>query len=399
MKNIIFCADGTWNGPGTQTSTSPIDGADNRGELSDGAATNVVRLFSNLAGHVTPDTMSLRNEQEKLYIDDGRARQIAKYMHGVGDSSNPINRFLGGVFGMGVIARIVRGYTFISRNYVDGDDIHLLGFSRGAYTARALAGMIANVGLLNPQSYDPSNKEDAYRLGFAAWAKSKGVTLQGQPTLVRLGNILIGFVEHFLAKELPQNGLLANIPIKSVAVWDTVGSMGIPVYASDRRNDLFRFVDTKLNERIANGFQAMAIDEMRSDFPITRWDARSGVTQVWFVGAHADVGGGYPAVESRLSDGSLSWIMKKLSDVGVDFVAQPVYVPEPNSVGQAIHEPWTKPPFDHLAQAPRQVQPADLLHQSVVQRWTKDASYRPTAMAVFGSKAPATFNVDATLYA
>ncbi|MDB5916410.1 MAG: hypothetical protein JWR40_644 [Massilia sp.] len=92
-------------------------------------------------------------------------------MHGVGDWSNKLVRMLGGVFGAGVIARIVRGYTFISRNFEPGDKIVLVGFSRGAYTARALGGLIASQGLLNAANPDLDDKESAYRLATAAWHK------------------------------------------------------------------------------------------------------------------------------------------------------------------------------------------------------------------------------------
>ena len=90
----------------------------------------------------------------------------------MGDSSNPVIKVLGGVFGVGIIARIVRGYTFLSRWYEPGDAIYIVGFSRGAYTARALAGVIAKVGLLNRATYDPEDKAEAYRLAVAAWAKA-----------------------------------------------------------------------------------------------------------------------------------------------------------------------------------------------------------------------------------
>jgi len=87
--------------------------------------------------------------------------QIAKYMHGVADSTTFVMRLQGGTLGVGVVARIVRGYTFISRHYRSGDAIHIAGFSRGAYTARALAGMIAKVGLFNPAAYDAGDKNQA----------------------------------------------------------------------------------------------------------------------------------------------------------------------------------------------------------------------------------------------
>src|SRR5262245_43399412 len=176
-KNIVFCADGTWNGPEEQTGKSITDADDNAGELAGATVTNVVKFYANLAGRPTPETLMLQNEQEKLLSDPaGHTLQVAKYLHGVGDARNVVMQVLGGVFGVGVLARIVRGYTFISRYYQPGDAIFLLGFSRGAYTARALAGMIARVGLLDPQRYDVNDKEEAYRRGVAAWNHSKGLT-------------------------------------------------------------------------------------------------------------------------------------------------------------------------------------------------------------------------------
>ena len=132
-KKIVFCADGTWNGPAERTGASVIDGDDEHGELMCSSVTNVVKLFGNLAGRVTTDTLALRNEQEKVLLNpDGSVAQVAKYLHGVGDSSNFLIRLLGGTLGVGIISRIVRGYTFISRHYMPGDEIHIVGFSRGA---------------------------------------------------------------------------------------------------------------------------------------------------------------------------------------------------------------------------------------------------------------------------
>src|SRR5687768_7333736 len=124
-KTIIFCADGTWNGPENETGKSVADGDDKFGELSGDALTNVVKFYSNLAGRPTTETLTLHDEQEKELPDSaGNVVQIAKYMHGVGDSRSKAIKVLGGVFGVGVIARIVRGYTFISRHYKPGDEIH-----------------------------------------------------------------------------------------------------------------------------------------------------------------------------------------------------------------------------------------------------------------------------------
>ena len=380
-KRIVFCADGTWNGPEQQTGVTPIDADDNHGELNGATVTNVVKLFANLAGRVTPETMAMRDEQEKVVVDAaGGVVQIAKYIHGVGDSNSFLKKAMGGMFGMGVIARIVRGYTFISRNYEPGDEIHIAGFSRGAYTARALAGMIAAVGLLNRAHYDPNDKNEAYRLGVAAWCKGKNMSLHGAGKLTDLANHLLNFVGGFFAHQLKPNQLIPNVPIKSVAVWDTVGSMGIPAYAGDKRYDVFRFVDTKLSDKVQNGFHAMAVDELRMDFPVTAWDSRAGIKQVWFVGAHADVGGGYSAQESRLSDIALEWMMRQLAEVGVRLATPLTYKPEP-LIAPAIHQPWSKSPFALLPRSPRQVTSADTIHDSVLRRWQADSSYRPQSMS------------------
>jgi uncharacterized protein (DUF2235 family) len=380
-KRIVFCADGTWNGPEQQTGVAPIDSGDEHGELQGAKVTNVVKLFANLAGRVTPQTMTMRDEQEKVVPDAaGGVVQISKYIHGVGDSDSFLKKAMGGMFGMGVIARIVRGYTFISRNYDPGDEIHIAGFSRGAYTARALAGMISSVGLLDREEYDPNDKNEAYRLGVAAWCKCKNMSLHGAGKLTDLANHLLNFVGGFFARQLDADQLIANVPIKSVAVWDTVGSMGIPAYAGDKRYDVFRFVDTKLSNKVQNGFHAMAVDELRGDFPVTAWDSRAGIKQVWFVGAHADVGGGYSAQESRLSDIALEWMMRQLAEVGVRLATPLTYKPEP-LIGPAIHQPWSKTPFALLPRSPRQVASTDTIHDSVLRRWQADSSYRPQALA------------------
>jgi len=386
-KRIVFCADGTWNGPQARTDAPVIDVDADHGELARLGVTNVVKLFGNLAGRVTPDTLALQNEQEKVLLNpDGSVAQIAKYLHGVGDSSNFLIRLLGGTLGVGIISRIVRGYTFISRNYEPGDEIHIVGFSRGAYTARALAGMIAKIGLLSPQSHDPDDKKLAYQLGVAAWCKSKGVTLHGAGKLNLLATQFLDFVQSFYAERLDDDALIPDVKIKSVAVWDTVGAMGIPLYAKDRRFDLFKFADTSLSPSVEHGFHAMAIDEQRIDFPVTRWDDRDGVVQVWFAGAHADVGGGYAQAESRLSDIGLDWMMKQLAEIGVVMATPLTYEPKAENLLQDIHEPWKNPPFSFLEVAPREVRRGDEIHESARQRWQQVAAYRPAALTVWAQE-------------
>ncbi|MCS2158975.1 DUF2235 domain-containing protein [Scandinavium sp. H11S7] len=305
-KNIIFCADGTWNGP------DQMDNDDGSPDF-----TNVYRLYTDLAGVDDPASLKLGNEQEKVVTTaSGTVTQVAKYLHGVGDSRNWYIKIMGGVFGAGIIERIVRGYTFISRNYQPGDRIYLVGFSRGAYTVRALAGMIGKCGLLDASKLDLTDKVSAYRLGSAAWAnyrKASGV----EDSL--FSDILLD-APMFFQQRIDPASMRYNVQIEAVAVWETVGSLGIPAYMNDKRIDLYRFADTRLGSGVRFGRQAIAIDEQRIDFTPTYWDQRTGIVQVLFSGIHADVGGGYSAADNGngLSNISYRWLRDELAALKVN---------------------------------------------------------------------------------
>jgi hypothetical protein len=377
MRHILYCADGTWNGPADPSAEGDIDAAS--GTTGEGTArtTNVWKLFVDLAGTATPETAALPNEQEKVYTGaGGTPLQFAKYMHGVGDSPDLVIKALGGAFGAGVIARIVRGYTYISRTYQPGDALHIVGFSRGAYTARALAGMICAVGLLNPGRYDPADKFRAYMLGYEAWLKARGVVFGGGGGLSRWFTGLVHGAELLASRLLFSRGdFITGVPIQSVAVWDTVGSMGIPLYIQDKRRDMFSFVDTRLNPKVRQGFHAMALDERRRDFPVTRWVARKDVEEVWFSGCHSDVGGGYPAGETGLSDLALAWMMARLQGQAVTFAPNLPVKPDLTHYAQDIHRPWETPPFN-IDPQPRSPEATDTFDPTVQRRWEECAPYR-----------------------
>ncbi|HEY2453748.1 MAG TPA: DUF2235 domain-containing protein [Scandinavium sp.] len=382
-KNIIFCADGTWNGPNQQ---------DDDDGLPD--FTNVYRLYTDLLGVDDPTLLKLGNEQEKTATTaSGTVTQVAKYLHGVGDSRNWYVKIMGGVFGAGIIERIVRGYTFISRNYQKGDRIYLVGFSRGAYTVRALAGMIGKCGLLDASKLDLQDKISAYRLGSAVWAnyrKASGVSDS------LFTDILLD-APHFFGQEIDPVSMIYDVQIEAVTVWETVGSLGIPAYMNDKRVDLYRFADTKLGDGVRFGRQAIAIDEQRIDFTPTYWDPRSGVVQVLFSGIHADVGGGYSAADdgNGLSNISYRWLRDELAALKVNLTLRP-YNEDP--LGR-IHCEWGdgKP----YKTTPRQLNnptSADMMiHQAAVTRlqstepspvqqsnglW-KNQLYRPQALKKF----------------
>jgi uncharacterized protein (DUF2235 family) len=279
-KRIAFCADGTWD-----SSTSH---------------TNVYKLYKALT--TTADQMPL-------------------YDDGVGASANPIIKIVGGAFGTGLWQKIKDGYTKIAQLYEAGDPLYIFGFSRGAYTARSLAGMIVACGL-------PTQD-------FAAGM---------------VDTVFNAYRDKSQRADLPNK--LANckmvIPeITMVGVWDTVGSLGIPSVVGLDDPIAYGFLDTSLHPNIKNAYQALAMDERRAQFPPTLWDgpAAPGQTleQVWFTGAHSDVGGGEPddlPGTTALSDITLGWMMDKASALGLQFAAE---APMPLDAALALdtfHESW-----------------------------------------------------------
>ena len=346
-KTVVFCADGTWNGPGQD---------ENKDGLAD--PTNVYKLFCGLAGSLS--TASIREADEQEKSEQG---QVAKYINGVGDSRNPIIEMMGGAFGAGIVSRIVRGYTFISRNYEPGDDIVVVGFSRGAYTARALGGLIVSQGLL--AKHLTHDKEEAYQWGATAWYQYRK-----KAGAARLAEVVSNLPAFLSRRRLQKSDLVKVGKIKAVAVWDTVGALGIPSYIGNERTDAFRFADRKLSPIVGKGFHAVALDEQRVDFMPTLWEPRAHIEQMLFPGAHADVGGGYTTTnhESSLSDVALEWMVGRLNTVGVRFT-QPIYTPFiPDPRGTA-HKPWEHWPFNMCKNALREFKGAGIQeHPAVAER-------------------------------
>jgi hypothetical protein len=341
-RTIVYCADGTWNDPGEPPSKSDGNSPEGTGGCEP-QLTNVCKLFAWLAGDLQPPGRGWGGaEMEKTLADaGGTPTQIAKYIHGVGDSNQLLDKVAGSAFGLGVVGRIARGYTYISRNFVPGDRIVICGFSRGAYTARALAGLIAGEGLLRPD-FAAKDDDTRYDTAVAAWYRwrHREATLQ---------EIADGFTEllaiHLAfpnARRLDADSFVpANIA--AVAVWDTVGTLGIPIYYAGPGIDIFRFRDTALSPEIGLGVHAVALDELRKPFEPTLWDASPNVEQAIFPGGHSDVGGGYP--EHGLSDGPLSWVIDRLqhSDVGLEFTLDPPVEVKPEPLA-ARHEEWAGNP-------------------------------------------------------
>ncbi|WP_052408791.1 DUF2235 domain-containing protein [Paraburkholderia acidipaludis] len=357
-KNIVLCLDGTWDGP---------DAKDPAGTA---VPTNVQKVFESLKGSAPLSPAD--NECEIAFPGSPTEQeQVAKYINGVGDCSNVLAKLAEGSVGLGLVARIVRGYTYLSRQYQPGDRIYITGFSRGAYTARALAGFVVGKGLLDWNAMKlVADSAESYSAGLAAWQQYKQSVHSDSPGILQaLASSITSLCDRFALGLRPSPALrfVDNVSIVAVGVWDTVGALGIPndVREADGtlvRADAFQFCNNDLNAKVANGFQAIAVDEQRVDFTPTLWNERDGVVQVLFPGAHADVGGGYPPGESGLSNGSLIWMTNRLAAAGVAFECTPPGTPNACAVA---HRPWANSAY---ITAPREFPPALLLSQRVVQR-------------------------------
>ena len=344
--------------------------------------TNVARIFDALgggAGEAGNGSWETTNRAVDLK---------GKYLPGVGAQGNPVLKILGNAFGDGIAEPIVRGYTFLSRNYRPGDQIVVTGFSRGATAARALAGLVVTHGLLNPDpgKYDVNNKNQAYMRAVAAWyaSRSDRRDLANQARLALIGLTLGQAVPPL---DLPDD-YVQTPQLLAVGVFDTVSSLGVPHL--DAHGDAvfdFTICNTTLNPKILNGFHAIAADETRDLFAPTYWADRPGVVQQIFPGVHSNVGGGYP--ERGLSDGALKWMLDQLIGVGVPADANRLDpAPNPSAIDIARDDAIT-PPFNATPCRPRNFPHTATAHQSIKDRWDKITevfpSMRPTPYKATGT--------------
>jgi len=281
MKRIVICFDGTWNKPADEALPS-----------NQQVETNVRRFY----------------EAVKDRGVDG-VPQVKWYDEGVG--TQWYDQFVGGAIGTGLELNIVQGYEFLAKNYEDGDQVYVLGFSRGAYTARSLVGMVRNCGLILP-------KHLALRVTMAY-----GIYRTRDDKV------------DSLTARLFRASFCREIKIRFVGVWDTVGALGVPLgVLKDVNMRFYEFHDTKLSSSVENAYHAIAVDEHREDYDVCLWNPSAEAEQVleqrWFIGAHCDVGGGYE--DRRLSDMTLRWLQDKASASGLGVDA--VRIDEKNYLGE-----------------------------------------------------------------
>jgi len=302
MKRLVICFDGTWN------------------RLGAPHPTNV--LFT--AESVLP------------VASDGTV-QVVYYDEGVG--TNEGDSLTGGIFGAGLLRNLSDAYRFIIFNYAPGDEIHVFGFSRGAYTARSLAGLLATSGLVSRRHAGRANEaiahyrkrevSQSFREAMLSFRSeySPDLCVSDDEDDWRCRNI------HGHAP-----GLLPRLRVAYLGIWDTVGALGIPGYIAfaNTVNRGFQFHDVSLSPMVDRARHAVAIDERKYDFAPTLWDnldelnALRGVDpaapnapyqQVWFPGMHGSVGGG--GERRGLSDTALVWIWDGARQAGLEFDTGP----------------------------------------------------------------------------
>ncbi len=319
MRNLVVCADGTWNTPEQKENDIPVP-------------TNVVKIFNCVAKR------------------DEEAKEQPKYYHpGVGTDGRWWQKLAGGSVGVGLGKNIRSAYKWLCDNYRPGDRIFLFGFSRGAYTVRSLAGMIGRCGLLDPSGLDESQ----------IWSRIKTAYDNGYRKRKEKEEWAKEWAFHKEEKmECEDGNERSFIPIHFLGVWDTVGALGIPnnfaiLNLLDNLRE-YSFHDTALGCNIIHARHAVAIDEKRASFSPTLWSntkKRKNVKQVWFPGVHANVGGGY--VDTGLSDIALKWMIDEAKAAGLKFRKDMVKQITPYTLG-IIYDSATGI-FKHLRTMPRSI--------------------------------------------
>jgi uncharacterized protein (DUF2235 family) len=257
-KNIVICLDGTGN------------------QLRASGNTNVLRLF------------------EMLDLSDP-SRQVACYDPGVGTFSaagawtpwsRRLSRLSGLAFGTGLRTNLGEAYTFLMRHHEPGDRLYIFGFSRGAYAARALAGMIRSLGVMRP------GVENLVPYAVALYSRNQEYTPADWKVLDLFSSTFAD----------PAEGP-RQVPIQYLGVWDTVKAAGVL-----RFGDL-HWPFTRALPNVAQIRHAVSIDEKRR--PYREYLVSAGhphLEEVWFAGVHSDVGGTFDD-DPRLPQISLKWVV------------------------------------------------------------------------------------------
>lgn len=244
-------------------------------------------------------------------------QQMVIYIGGIGALGTPQSRFEEAVAGNTMSYKVRYVYRYIVDNYVDGDEIFLLGYSRGAFTARAVVGLIKWAGILKKTNMDSF---DAVWHAYKEHSKHSNDQTESQAKRSRKAHSTNGMGGSHAKKELVHS----NAKIRCVGVFDTVGSLKTPPLSLDTTDDIeiarrarrrYDNYDVDLGE-VENVFQALALDERRFDFypaVLKRSSSKAqNLKQTWFPGVHADMGG---RTRTTLGIFPLAWMISKLQEL------------------------------------------------------------------------------------
>lgn len=375
MKRLAVFCDGTWN------------------SIESDISTNVVCAATRIA------------------LRDGNLPQVAHYQEGVGAGRGAFpffDRIAGGAFGIGLNQLLRDAYLFLVLNYEPGDAVYAFGFSRGAYTARSLIGLIRNCGILRRNFIDkvddaiavyrnenPPHHPDCmeFRDQFAhKLAVGPEDEVEGRAQTMMRG----------------PDGEPQKIDIAYLGLWDTVGALGVPSFFPWSRsiNDRFRFHDARLTRLVRQARHAVALDERRRAFEpalfenIDDLNARAlraqqkdpdqippqdrPYQQVWFIGDHGAIGGG-ASVTRPIAQIGLDWVLEGAARAGLqldgfhphDWRANGAYKGPFN-----FRTPAKSPRFLDLLIATLGIRPRqgpsqrDDAHPSLLARLANDSNYR-----------------------
>lgn len=297
-KDIAVFIDGTWNSQGSR------------------ASTNVRKLYQ-----ATWTGKIAGREQVKLYIPGVGTKPVAEG-EALADEEYRAHLALylerelprrfgrtrvatGGAFGKGTAARIKGAYSTICHEFDRrrSDRVFLFGFSRGAFAARSLAGFMEKVGLLLRERLDAV--EEAYALYESGKDPSQSLLAQ--------------FLYKLTGRRMPGPDDETWAPVHFLGVWDTVASLGLPSRLAWLSAPFTEYHQVEVPPNVMCARHGLALHELRTSFEPLLWErgGHSDLEQVWFPGAHADVGGGYRAGETCLSDTSLMWMAAEAEAKGL----------------------------------------------------------------------------------
>jgi uncharacterized protein (DUF2235 family) len=310
MKGIILLSDGTGNAAASIWKT------------------NVWRVF---------ESLDLKGPDQVAFYDDG-----------VGTSSFKPLALLGGAFGYGLKRNVLALYKFLCRNYETAEDeIFGFGFSRGAFTIRVVIGLVTTQGLVKYSSEEELDRK--VKAAYRAYRAEKFKTKFGIERYFRKFRNLFTSGVHD-KNERPVSS------IRFLGLWDTVAAYGLPVDEMTRGISKYLFPlelpDRQLNPKVARACHALSLDDERTTFHPVLWDETHEPTvqptgqprqlnterlsQVWFAGVHANVGGGYP--DDSLAYVSLNWILAEAQAAGLKFKQAPAADPDALVHAQAAQD-------------------------------------------------------------